>query len=337
MPISTQGVPRIETVRRELPHPAAAGPLSCRELLHAFMTSRNGHNGHAPDSGKIRFIGVDGNDVYNTTAPITFRGQTVIAGRVEPRDTEISTVVFFQRRSADGAWEPCPDATQFRGLQDPCVTIVAGELVLGGVRWPVALADGRRAYRMEFYRGRSLDRLHPFLVGPDGMKDIRLVELPDSRIAVFSRPQGPVGGRGKIGFTVVNSLSDLDAAHIQNAPLLPRQFLDEEWGGANEIHVLRNGRIGVLGHIACFDDRQNRHYYGIVFAVDTDGVATPPQVIAHRGMFPPGPAKRPDLANVIFSGGLTRHGDGTATLFAGVGDAESAYLRIPDPFIEFEA
>ncbi|MGB7157963.1 MAG: DUF1861 family protein [Tepidisphaeraceae bacterium] len=330
MSIITQGVHPTLSVRREITNPAT--PVSCRELLLRFISQ----NGHVPDSGKIRFVGVDDRDVYNTTAPIHFRGQTVIAGRVEPRATELSTVVFFWRR-ADGAWEPCPGATQFPGLQDPCVTIVGGELIVGGVRSPVELSDGRQGYRMEFYRGRSLGELRRFLVGPDGMKDIRLVELPDARIAVFSRPQGTVGGRGKIGFTIVSSLSELRATHIEAAPLLPGQFLDEEWGGANEIHVLRNGMIGVLGHIACFDDQQNRHYYGMVFALDADGVATPPRIIAQRSLFPSGPAKRSDLADVIFSGGLVRHWDGTATLFAGISDVESAYLQIPDPFVEFEA
>jgi hypothetical protein len=351
MPIttSTPGARVAATIRRELPNPAdadapdaagaAAKPLSCGELLLRY-TGHNGHAGHngdASESGKLRFVGVDGHDVYNTTAPIPFRGQTVIAGRVEPRETELSTVVFFRRR-ADGAWEPCPDVARFHGLQDPCMTIVDGELVLGGVRYPIELGEGRRGYRMEFYRGPSLAELQLFLVGPDGMKDIRLAELPDRRVAVFSRPQGVVGGRGKIGFTIVDRLSELRASDIERAPLLPAQFLDEEWGGANEIHILRNGKLGVLGHIACFDDREYRHYYGMVFAVDpAAGVATPPRIIADRSLFPAGPAKRPDLADVIFSGGLTRHWDGTATLFAGVGDAEAAYLRIPDPFVEFEA
>jgi hypothetical protein len=336
---TTPGARLAATIRRELPNSAGAKPLSCHELLLRFK-GHNGHaahNGHTAESGKVRFVGVDGHDVYNTTAPIPFRGQTVIAGRVEPRETEYSTVIFFRRRT-DGAWEPCPGAARFPGLQDPCVTIVDGELVLGGVRYPVELGEGRRGYRMEFYRGRSLSDLQLFLVGPNGMKDIRLAELPDRRIAVFSRPQGAVGGRGKIGFTIADRLSGLQAQDIERAPLLPAQFLDAEWGGANEIHVLRNGKLGVLGHIACFDEREHRHYYGMVFTVDpADGAATPPRIIADRSLFPDGPAKRPDLADVIFSGGLTRHWDGTATLFAGVGDAGAAYLRIPDPFVEFEA
>jgi hypothetical protein len=321
----------ITTVRREIP-PVAA-PVSCRELLHRF-TSRNGHG---LETGKLRFLGAEGSDVYNTSAPFQTEGRTIIAGRVERRDSELATVVFFAQR-ADSAWEPYNDAPRLAGLQDPCVTRVGDELVVGGVRSPVQLGDGRVGYRMEFYRGRTLGELRPFLVGPDGMKDIRLAQMPDRAIAVFSRPQGPIGGRGKIGFTTVQSLSDLSADVIESAPRFAGQFLDEEWGGANEIHVLSNGRLGVLGHIARFDEREHRHYYGMVFSVDpAKGVAGPLRIIAQRGMFPPGPAKRADLVDVIFSGGLLRHRDGMATLFAGVSDVETAYLRIPDPFAEDEA
>src|SRR5690606_41956515 len=53
--------------------------------------------------------------------------------------------------------------------------------------------------------------------------------------------------RGKIGFTKVNRLEDISVEVINDAPLLD-QFLDEEWGGANEIHLLSNGLLGVLGH-----------------------------------------------------------------------------------------
>jgi hypothetical protein len=318
------------TVRRDV-SPAAAA-VSCRELLTSF-TSRNGHSTGA---GKLRFLGVDGHDVYNTTAPFKYDGKAIIAGRVEPRDSELATVMFFSQRP-DGAWGPFPGAVRFPGLQDPCVTVIGGELVVGGVRSPVELPDGRRSYRMEFYRGRTLGELRRFLIGPDVMKDIRLVELPDGRVGVFSRPQGPVGGRGKIGFTIVAHLADLTAGVIESAPLFPAQFPEDEWGGANEIHVLSNGKLGVLGHVARFDEREHRHYYGMVFCVDGAGVATKPRIIAQRSMFPAGPAKRDDLADVMFSGGLVRNGDGTATLFAGISDVEAAYVRIPDPFVEFEA
>ena len=58
--------------------------------------------------------------------------------------------------------------------------------------------------------------------------------------------------------------------------------------------------------------------------------------IATRAQFPEGPAKRPDLVDVIFAGGLVRHWDGSATLVTGLSDAEAGYLRIPDPMAALE-
>src|SRR5205823_2223751 len=139
--------------------------------------------------------------------------------RVEARDTEHAEIVFF-RRYLDGVWRPRPGAPTFVGLQDPCVTVVNGELVLGGVRFPIEHPDGRTIWRMDFYRGRSVEQLAHFLTGPDGMKDIRLAALPDGRIALFSRPHCGPGYRGRIGFTVVESLENLNAEVITGAPIL---------------------------------------------------------------------------------------------------------------------
>ena len=127
------------------------------------------------------------------------------------------------------------------------MAVIGGELVVGGVEYPVDLGDGRAGWRMVFHRGRALEALEPFLVGPDHMKDIRLVEVEDGRVGVFSRPQGECGGRGTIGFTTVASLSELTASAIEQAPLLRHQFRQEEWGGANQAHLLKDGTLGVLG------------------------------------------------------------------------------------------
>ena len=55
-------------------------------------------------------------------------------------------------------------------------------------------------------------------------------------------------------------------------------------------------------------------------------------IIATRSDFPSGESKRPDLQDVIFSGGLLRLEDGTAWLYAGLSDAEAARVLIADPF-----
>ena len=304
-------------------------PANCQTLLSRLQRG-------APGRGrKLAFSGVGARDVYNISAPFQLNQRQIIAGRVEAREVEDSEIVFFQYE--DAVWQPVPGAMTFKGLQDPSIAFVGGEIILGGVRFPVTLSDGSRIWRMEFYRGFALDGLSLFLTGPDMMKDIRLVELADERVGVLTRPQGKKGGRGRIGFWVAHSLEAISAEAILKAPLFADQCQEDEWLGANEAHLLANGLLGVLGHIACFDSQDLRHYYPMVFCVNPrTGQAGSPEIIASRADFPPGPAKRADLVDVMFSGGLVRHGDGTATLYAGLSDAEAGSVHLPDPFKRFE-
>jgi hypothetical protein len=284
----------------------------------------------------LEFEQVDGRDVYNITAPFRLNGKTLLIGRVEKRDTEISEIVIFGK-TPPNKWTPCFTHSAFRGLQDPCVTWAGEELVLGGVRFPVPMEQGGYGCVMDFYRGSSLEGLRHFLSGPPRMKDIRFKQLPDGQVAIFSRPQGAVGGRGKIGFTIAPSWDAITAEMIASAPLFRGQWFKEEWGGVNEAHYLANGHLGVLGHIACFDGQGNRHYYPMVFAVDPrTRQPSAIRIIARRSFFPPGSSKRPDLVDVVFSGGIVRNDDQTANLYAGTSDTAAAVVKLPDPFLQFE-
>lgn len=307
------------------------GWKSVETLLASYRQS-----GHlATGAEKIRFAGTDGRDVYNISAPFDVDGETVIAGRVESRDSEQSDIFFFVER--DGVWEPKADAPVF-ALQDPFYTRIHGELIIGGVEtFPHPELEGMLGWRTVMYRGHNLAGLQHFFSGPDQMKDLRIVQQQDGSIGVFTRPQGAKGGRGKIGYASVPDLAHLTVGIVDEAPLLEGQFSDEEWGGANEIHLLRNGLLGVLGHIARFDREGNRHYYPMVFIFDPKTrTFSDMKIIAERSNFVSGPSKRPDLHNVVFSGGLIRLPDGTAYLYAGTSDAEAQKIRIRDPFIEFE-
>jgi len=305
--------------------------LTCDLLLKEFLH----RDTPVLQTRKLRFADVGDRDVYNITAPFEVCGETVLAGRVEARDSEDSNVVFFVER--DGVWRIRPDAPVLR-LQDPFFTRIGDTLIVGGVEtFPDPARPGALKWRTVFYRGPRLEELQPFFTGPDGMKDIRLVDLKEDGIGIFTRPQGAKGGRGKIGFIRVPSIDDLTQELIGEAPLLHDQFAEGEWGGVNEAHLLANGLVGVLGHIARFDDEGNRHYYPMIFALDPEhGVYSDIQLIAVRDRFAPGPAKRADLRDVVFSGGLVRNPDGTAAFYAGISDAEAHCLVIPDPFLPYE-
>lgn len=301
------------------------------ELLREFTEGKPDSKGR-----KLVFSGVGNRDVYNICAPFPDQGEPVIAGRVEDRDRESSEVMFFVER--DGEWVPRNGAPVF-ALQDPFVTFIGDELVFGGVE---VYFDGDdphyvTSWRTVFYRGHSINELEPFAKGPITMKDIRLIELENGRIGVFTRPMMVDGARALIGYAEIAQLEELTEEAISGAHLLRQQFLPEEWGGANEAHLLSNGIIGVLGHIARMEDNNVRHYYPMVFAFNPiDKEYTSIKLIATRSMFPDGPAKRPDLVDVIFSGGLIRHADGTASLYTGVSDAEAHVIDIQDPFMEYE-
>jgi len=308
-----------------------SGAKTCSALLAEYWEK----SPQVADPKKLTFAGVGTDDVYNITAPFLDEGELVIAGRVEARDSEHSKVVFFVER--DGEWVPREGAPTLT-LQDPFYTKIGRSLVLGGVQiYPHPEQAGALAWRTVFYRGGSIAELEPFFTGPDGMKDLRLVELADGSIGVFTRPQGKKGGRGKIGFARAATLADLTLELIEEAPLFPGQFADEEWGGVNEAHLLKNGIVGCLGHIACFDAAGDRHYFPMVFAMDPNaGSCSEIELIAVRDRFLPGAAKRSDLRDVVFSGGLVRKSDGTADLYAGISDAEAHRITIPDPFLRFE-
>lgn len=307
-------------------------PKKCRELLEAYEN----RSASAGIAGKLIFGGVDGRDVYNIAAPFEDEGETVIAGRVERRDSEESEIVFFTEK--DGVWTPREGAPVLK-LQDPFRTEIDGALLIGGVEtYPDPDNPGRLLWRTMLHRGSKIADLKPFFRGPERMKDLRFTRLADGGIGVFTRPQGDKGGRGKIGFLRLDALDDLSVDAIENAPLLENQFDDEEWGGANEIHRLADGRLGVLGHIACFDDRGDRHYYPMAFVFDPETVThTEMKLLAVRADFLPGSSKRPDLQDVVFSGGLIRLENGKALLYAGVSDAQAQVLEVDDPFRAFES
>lgn len=298
---------------------------TCAELLQEHRRGRQVYRAE-----KLKFAGVTGRDVYNIAAPIFDQGEWFIPARVEPRDTEYSQVMFFRQQGDE--WVLAEDMPVL-GLQDPFWARIGGEIVLGGVEvFPHPVQPGALGWRTRFLRGKTLKELEHFAAGPDGMKDIRLAGLADGAIAVFTRPQGEVGGRGTIGYVQIGSLEELTIANIERAVLL-QQFIPEEWGGANEIHVLDDGRLGVLGHIACFDDAGNRHYYAMAFIFDPAAQKPGPmRIVAAREDFPPGESKRPDLQDVVFTGGLARQPNGTAWLYAGLSDAEAGRILIPDPF-----
>jgi hypothetical protein len=305
---------------------------TCTDLLMEFEDKNIKSIGE-----KLTFVGIEDRDVYNITKPFLDNGEMIIAGRVESRDSEISEVKFF-KESETGVWVKVHRTIELH-LQDPFVTKIHGELVLGGVEtFPHPILQNCLGYRTVFYRGKDINSLVRFTCGCELMKDIRLLELTDKRILVFTRPQGIIGGRGRIAYTIIDNLDQLNAGTIESAQLLPTQFIESEWGGANALFILKNGLIGVLGHVCYFDDMMKRHYYSMTFSFNLETrEVSPIKIIATRKNFKEGDCKREDIRDVIFSGGINRLQNGKmAEFFVGVSDVEGHKILIEDPFLEYE-
>ena len=305
---------------------------SIREAYAEFLANRQ-----VLEAEIMHFEYPGGLDVYNPTIPFVSDGIEVITGRVQERAGRDSTTVFFTNKN--GVYYPIPDAPTFP-LEDPFVTIISGEIVLGGVHveW-----DGMRAlsWRTVFYKGPSIYKLKHLADGPAHMKDIRLLEMPDGKIALCSRPQGEkmlqkYGCIAKIGFTIIPSLDALTPEIIESAPYVQDVFPPDEWGGANQLYNLPDGRIGVIGHISHKNTSNGvdfLHYYSVAFAIDPATRETScVNVICSRDCFPGTQTREPRLYDVTFCAGIVPLSDGTAHVYTGLSDCQIGRARIPDPF-----
>lgn len=284
-----------------------------------------------------------GEAIYNPSTPFTIGGQRMIAGRAE-KDFR-SQIKFYSFEEENLL--PLKTKTELK-LEDPFVTQIGSELFIGGVRLEFDSPEDEANFRYsafitDFYRGKDLDSLQRFAIGPRNMKDIRFVSMPDGKIAVCTRPHGleeQYGFSATIGFTLLDDISEFNAETIANAPIFTDLFAEKEWGGANQLFVLKNGMIGVLGHIACGEyegDVYVRHYYSMAFSIDPNTRShTQPKIICERADFPSAPAREVGLQDIVFTAGLERYQDGTARLYTGLSDAAAGCALIPDPFLEFE-
>jgi hypothetical protein len=297
---------------------------------------------------RLVFNGVGNRDVYNIARPMTVklqgREQRVLLGRVEPRENHESEVwAFVPISDSELQYVPAAGVPHFK-MEDPFFTQIDGELFIGGVEtFPRSEKPGDLGYRTAFYRdhGQGAEHLEKFFTGPVGMKDIRFTKLNNGKILVSGRPQNgdpALGGRGKNSQITVDSVEQLSAAVISQAQIIDGQVNEKDWIGTNEIHVLEDGSVGFLSHVAHYTDagEKNRGYYVAVYTQDN----LKPQILLERNDLPGGiqsalernASKRPDLVNVLFGGGLERLGNGLAYLYIGAGDAEPWRILIRDPF-----
>jgi len=226
-------------------------------------------------------------------------------------------------------------------LEDPYISFIKGEVILGGTH--VRKRSGKiDTYYGYFYRGKDLKNLTYFTTGPDYMKDIRLVELSDGKIGVFSRPRNEeikkkYGTGSMIGFTIIEFLEDLTDEVILNATPIEGIFDKDEWGGCNQVYLLNNGNLGIIGH-QCYTQQvlgsEDLVVYvnvSLEFNPETFEVANR-KIVGSRSCYPIAPSKVPNLIDCTFTSGIAMREDGKADLYGGLSDTYEGRIIIDYPF-----
>jgi len=275
------------------------------------------------ESKILSFVNKKGKIVYNPTVPFEYQGKKYIGVRVESLDSELDSQTFFacERDENANLWE-IDYSLDSLPLQDPSYVKINGKIFISGVR--VQREEGGIKWKQEIYIGDSIKNLEYFTSGPEGMKDIHLVNLK-GKVGVFTRPQGKVWGKGKIGYLEVGNIDELRTFSEEdwyNAKIIEGLFDGDYWGGVNQAIKLSEEEVGVIGHIAHQTiNRENeleKHYYGMAFRFNPGKwFQSKFKIIAKRNDFPPSPSKRsPELNDVIFLAGI----DNTDNLYCGLSD-----------------
>ena len=292
------------------------------------------------ESVTVSFRGVERFDVYNCSIPFTWDGKEYIYGRVEKREEWARSWVRLFEKTGKDEYSLVKDHMIYQ-LEDPYISIIQGEMVLGGTH--VRKRSGNiDTYYGYFYRGKNLNDLVYFTTGPDYMKDIRLVELMDGKIGVFSRPRNEeikrkYGCDSMIGFAVIDTLDDLTDEVIQNAVPIDGIFEKDEWGGCNQAYLLADGNIGIIGHQSYKEAVEQGEdlavYVNVSFEFNpiTFEVKNK-KIIGTRSCYPDAPAKVPNLVDCTFTSGIVMREDGKADLYGGIGDSMEGRITIDYPF-----
>lgn len=283
------------------------------------------------DSAILTFKGVDGLDIYNCSAPFLYKGSVHLFGRIEKREEWANSHVRLFVKSGKDEFTLVPGSMTW-SLEDPFVSNIKGELVFGGTRIR-KVKSTVTMYYADFFRGTPVNLLY-FTTGPNHMKDIRLVELKDGRIGVFSRPKTDTFSF--IGFHIINSVDELSSNIIDKAVAL-NVLHTGAWGGVNQAYLLTSGLVGCIAHYS-YNSRDEKGvflavYVNYSFVLNPDTRETQlERIIGTRSCYPPCPSKAPKLADCTFASGIVKRDDGKYDLYAGLGDTCQGRITIDYPF-----
>lgn len=289
------------------------------------------------ESCKLIFLGLKNQDVYNPSIPFKWHEKEYLYGRIEKRNEWARSLVGLFEKINHDKWCLTSNNLLYQ-LEDPFITIINNELILGSVHVQYKQNKIDKFYTY-FYRGENPQNLVYFTTGPANMKDIRLVALANNKIGVFSRPKNDLIKKlyncdSAIGFTTINNLDELNDKVIEQAKYIPGIFKKGEWGGCNQVYLLENGLLGIIGH-KCYRENGLATYTNTAFVFDPiKHEILNQKIIGTRGCYPIGPAKKSYLTDCAFASGIVVN-DKKVNLYSGLNDCEVGRILIDNPFLKY--
>ena len=142
-----------------------------------------------------------------------------------------------------------------------------------------------------------------------------------------------------IGFAIINSIEQLNADVIENARYIEGLFDKGEWGGCNQCYLLKDGRIGVIGHRSYkqldSDGSELQIYVNISFVFDYISFSVSDiRIIGDKSSYPDTEYMLDYLKDCAFTSGIVMRKDGKADLYSGLGDVAEGRITIDAPFGE---
>jgi hypothetical protein len=293
--------------------------LSLDKLLEDYEKSR-----YIKEVEILKLKGLGNEDGYNPSKPFEYDGKINLGIRVEPKDSECKSKVAFLKKEGE-VWCKNEDLPILPYSQDPSATEIDNELIISCVE--IYHSNGMINYKT-VYRNENFEKIAEV----ENMKCVRVVELPNGEIGVFLRPQGSKYGRGKICYTTINSLEELNKVNLYEAELIEGILPEGTWGGVNDIYLDKK-KIYALGHVAHLCEKGNKNYYIMTFEFDPETKkASSPKIVVTRKDFPKTDAKRePELYNVVYPGGFYVK-EKEVEIYLGISDAYAGKVTISNPF-----
>lgn len=280
---------------------------------------------------KLNFKGIKNFSIYNPSRQFNYQDNEYLFGRVEKKEEKSNSWTLLFKKTGL-FWEP---EIKFKSLklEDPFIAFIDNKFILGGTEVQKKIFSKKVKFRTVFYSGENPFSLKRFFEGPWGMKDIRLVQLDSKKIGVFTRPMSGKFKRGRIGFTIINSLNELTINLINEAQIIEIPLSETEWGGVNDAIKLNKDLIGVLAHFAFYKGKfKERFYYPVSFLFDVaEKKAFNFKILFTRADLPFGEAKDPFLYNVIFPGGIIKQKN-EFKISCGVSDYETYEIILKNLF-----